>query len=464
MVSRKIKTGDMAESQRRFAGNTNRFLDNDVPKYRFPSKKMEPRSAYQLIHDELNLDGNPGLNLATFVTTWMEPEADKLIMENLHKNFIDHFEYPQVEVIEERIVNIMANLYNVPESDDFAGTSTIGSSEAIMLGLLAHKWNWKEKMEKEGKPLDKPNIVFGADTHVSWDKFARYFDVEPRIIPIAKDRYTITADDVRKNVDENTIAVGVVLGTTFTGEFDPVGEINNMLLEMKREEGLDVPIHVDAASAGFITPFHEPDFPWDFRLEQVKSINTSGHKYGLVYPGLGWLIFRNEKLLPENLKFYVNYLGDEMPTYTLNFSEGSSMIVAQYYNILRLGMEGYSSIVEKMMANAHYLSDKIAKLNYFDILNDAKHIPVVTFKLHGKEVFDLFDLSYRLRERGWIVPAYSLPKNAEDTTIMRVVVRENFTADMVDLFVSDVENAFKTLKLKREKISERSPRKGHSVS
>jgi len=464
MVSRKIKTGDMAESQRRFAGNTNRFLDNDVPKYRFPSKKMEPRSAYQLIHDELNLDGNPGLNLATFVTTWMEPEADKLIMENLHKNFIDHFEYPQVEVIEERIVNIMANLYNVPESDDFAGTSTIGSSEAIMLGLLAHKWNWKEKMEKEGKPLDKPNIVFGADTHVSWDKFARYFDVEPRIIPIAKDRYTITADDVRKNVDENTIAVGVVLGTTFTGEFDPVGEINNMLLEMKREEGLDVPIHVDAASAGFITPFHEPDFPWDFRLEQVKSINTSGHKYGLVYPGLGWLIFRNEKLLPENLKFYVNYLGDEMPTYTLNFSEGSSMIVAQYYNILRLGMEGYSSIVEKMMANAHYLSDKIAKLNYFDILNDAKHIPVVTFKLHGKEVFNLFDLSYRLRERGWIVPAYSLPKNAEDTTIMRVVVRENFTADMVDLFVSDVENAFKTLKLKREKISERSPRKGHSVS
>ena len=464
MVSRKIKTGDMAESQRRFAGNTNRFLDNDVPKYRFPSKKMEPRSAYQLIHDELNLDGNPGLNLATFVTTWMEPEADKLIMENLHKNFIDHFEYPQVEVIEERIVNIMANLYNVPESDDFAGTSTIGSSEAIMLGLLAHKWNWKEKMEKEGKPLDKPNIVFGADTHVSWDKFARYFDVEPRIIPIAKDRYTITADDVRKNVDENTIAVGVVLGTTFTGEFDPVGEINNMLLEMKREEGLDVPIHVDAASAGFITPFHEPDFPWDFRLEQVKSINTSGHKYGLVYPGLGWLIFRNEKLLPENLKFYVNYLGDEMPTYTLNFSEGSSMIVAQYYNIMRLGMEGYRSIVEKMMANAHYLSDKIAKLNYFDILNDAKHIPVVTFKLHGKEVFNLFDLSYRLRERGWIVPAYSLPKNAEDTTIMRVVVRENFTADMVDLFVSDVENAFKTLKLKREKISERSPRKGHSVS
>ena len=464
MVSKKIKIGNLAESRRKFAGNTNRFLDNDVPKYRFPSSMMEPRSAYQLIHDELNLDGNPGLNLATFVTTWMEPEADKLIMENLHKNFIDHFEYPQVEVIEERIVNIMANLYNVPENEDFVGTSTIGSSEAIMLGLLAHKWNWKEKRKKEGKSPERPNIVFGGDTHVSWDKFARYFDVEPRVVPIAKDRYTITADDVRKNVDENTIAVGVVLGTTFTGEFDPVGEINDMLLELKKEEGLDIPIHVDAASAGFITPFHEPDFPWDFRLEQVKSINTSGHKYGLVYPGLGWLIFRNEKMLPEDLKFYVNYLGDEMPTYTLNFSEGSSMIVAQYYNIMRLGMDGYRSIVEKMMGNAHYLAGKIEKMAYFDVLNDARHIPVVTFKMHGNESFDLFDLSYRLRERGWIVPAYSLPKNAEETTIMRVVVRENFTADMVDLFVSDVESAFKTLQVNSKKISGMSPRQGHAVS
>lgn len=464
MVSKKIKMEKMADSQRKYAGNSNRFMDNDVPKYRFPEGRMEPRSAYQLIHDELNLDGNPGLNLATFVTTWMEPEADKLILENLHKNFIDHFEYPQVEVIEERIVNIMANLYNIPDKDDFVGTSTIGSSEAIMLGLLAHKWNWKEKRIKAGKPFDRPNIVFGADTHISWDKFARYFDVEPRIIPIAKNRYTITADDVRKSVDENTIAVGVVLGTTFTGEFDPVVEVNNMLIELKKTTGLDVPIHVDAASAGFITPFYEPDFPWDFRLEQVKSINTSGHKYGLVYPGLGWLIFRNEKMLPENLKFYVNYLGDEMPTYTLNFSEGSSMIVAQYYNIIRLGLEGYRSIVEKMMGNAHYLAEKIRKTGYFDVLNDAAHIPVVTFKFHEEKNFDLFDLSYKLRERGWIVPAYSLPKNADDTTIMRVVVRENFTADMVDIFANDIDAAVKSLQVKPKKSPERSPRQGHGVS
>ncbi len=334
LVARKMKFGEMKNRDRNYEKNHNRYMDNEVPKFTFPRSGIRARAAYQLIHDELNLDGNPDLNLATFVTTWMEPEADRLIIENLHKNFIDHFEYPQVNVIEERIVNILANLYNVPERDNFIGTSTIGSSEAIMLGLLAHKWNWKQRRIKENEPHDRPNIVFGGDTHVSWDKFAKYFDVEPRIVPLKKDRFVIGPDDVRKKIDENTIAVGAVLGTTFTGEFDPVTELNDMLLDVKNDLGLDIPIHVDAASAGFITPFYEPDFKWDFRLEQVKSINSSGHKFGLVYPGLGWLIFRNESLLPEDLKFYVNYLGDEMPTYTLNFSEGSSMIVAQYYKVM----------------------------------------------------------------------------------------------------------------------------------
>ena len=359
MVSSKVDINKLRESERKFGKSHHRYSKEEVPKYRFPEKTMDSRTVYQLIHDELNLDGNPDLNLATFVTTWMDPEADKLIIENLHKNFIDHFEYPQVNNIEERIVNILANLFNVPDKSDFIGTSTIGSSEAIMLGLLAHKWNWRQERIRKGLPHDKPNIVFGGDTHVSWDKFARYFDVEPRIIPIAKDRFTIKPEDVLKEVDENTIAVGVVLGTTFTGEFDPVQEINDLLLKLKREKGLDIPIHVDAASAGFITPFFEPGFEWDFRLEQVSSINTSGHKFGLVYPGLGWLIFRHHNLLPEELKFYVNYLGDEMPTYTLNFSEGSSMIIAQYFNIMHLGKEGYRQIVDRMMENASHLAARL---------------------------------------------------------------------------------------------------------
>ena len=464
MVSKKVDISKLKESERKYGKSHNRYSTEEVPKYDFPEKSMNSRTAYQLIHDELNLDGNPDLNLATFVTTWMDPEADKLIMENLHKNFIDHFEYPQVNNIEQRIVNILAKLFNVPRDSEFVGTSTIGSSEAIMLGLLAHKWNWREARKKKGLSFDKPNIVFGGDTHVSWDKFARYFDVEPRIIPIAKDHFTIKPEDVMKQVDENTIAVGVVLGTTFTGEFDPVVEINDLLVKLKKETGLNIPIHVDAASAGFITPFFEPDFPWDFRLEQVSSINTSGHKFGLVYPGLGWLIFRNEKLLHKSLKFYVNYLGDEMPTYTLNFSEGSSMIIAQYFNVMHLGKEGYSRIVERMMGNASYLAKRLAESGEFEVLNAAGHIPLVTFRFPEQEDFTLFDLSYRIRERGWIVPAYSLPPHAEEVTIMRVVVRENFTKDLVDIFVDDLLNAKKALKNGSVKTSQRSAREGHPVS
>ena len=464
MVSKKVDISKLKESERKYGKSHNRYSTEEVPKYDFPEKSMNSRTAYQLIHDELNLDGNPDLNLATFVTTWMDPEADKLIMENLHKNFIDHFEYPQVNNIEQRIVNMLAKLFNVPRDSEFVGTSTIGSSEAIMLGLLAHKWNWREARKKKGLSFDKPNIVFGGDTHVSWDKFARYFDVEPRIIPIAKDHFTIKPEDVMKQVDENTIAVGVVLGTTFTGEFDPVVEINDLLVKLKKETGLNIPIHVDAASAGFITPFFEPDFPWDFRLEQVSSINTSGHKFGLVYPGLGWLIFRNEELLHKSLKFYVNYLGDEMPTYTLNFSEGSSMIIAQYFNVMHLGKEGYSRIVERMMGNASYLAKRLAESGEFEVLNAAGHIPLVTFRFPEQEDFTLFDLSYRIRERGWIVPAYSLPPHAEEVTIMRVVVRENFTKDLVDIFVDDLLNAKKALKNGSVKTSQRSAREGHPVS
>ncbi len=464
MVSKKVEVSKLRESERVYPKSHHRYSREEVPKYRFPEATMDSRTAYQLIHDELNLDGNPDLNLATFVTTWMDPEADKLIMENLHKNFIDHFEYPQVNNIEERIVNILADLFNIPDENDFIGTSTIGSSEAIMLGLLAHKWNWRQERIRKGLPQDRPNVVFGGDTHVSWDKFARYFDVEPRVIPIAKDHFTIKAEDVLKEVDENTIAVGVVLGTTFTGEFDPVQEINDMLVSLKKEKGLDIPIHVDAASAGFITSFYEPEFKWDFRLEQVGSINTSGHKFGLVYPGLGWLIFRKQNLLPEELKFYVNYLGDEMPTYTLNFSEGSSMIIAQYFNIMHLGRKGYARIVDQMMGNASYLASRLQESGEFDVINEGKHIPVVTFRFSKDEDFTLFDLSYRVRERGWIVPAYSLPPHAEDVTIMRVVVRENFTRNLVDIFVDDILNAKKALKSGSIKRSQRSAREGHPVS
>jgi len=439
-----------------------KYFGKEIPKYELPENEMPADAAYQLIHDELNLDGNPSLNLASFCTTWMEPEANKLIAESINKNFIDHDEYPQTEVIHKRCVNILARLFNSPEECDSVGTATIGSSEAIMLGLLAHKWAWINKRKAENKPYDKPNIVFGADVHICWEKFARYFDVEARMIPMEPGRYVIGADEVEKQIDENTICVGVILGTTFTGQYDAVDKINELLIKIKNERGWDIPIHVDGASGGFVAPFVYPDVKWGFRLQQVKSINVSGHKYGLVYPGIGWLVFREAKDVPEDIVFKVNYLGGEMPTYTLNFSRGSSMILAQYYMFLRLGRAGYTRIMKNVVDNAQYLAERMIKTGYFDSLNKTQLLPVVAVKLKEKVDFTLYDLSDKLRERGWIIPAYSLPPNAQETVIMRVVVKENFSRDMIDILFDDIVEAYKKLEGKKEPV-ERKTKKGHRI-
>ncbi len=416
-----------------------RFFTKPIPKFDIPENGMDPKAAYQIIHDELNIDGNPSLNLASFVTTWMEDEAKQLIIENLNKNFVDQDEYPQTGLIQERVVNMLARLCNAQDQDEYVGTATIGSSEAIMLGLLAHKWTFRKRKEKMGKDFSKPNIVVGADVHVVWEKFAKYFDVEMRMIPMKRNDYTLDVDDVRSAIDENTMCVGAVLGTTFTGQLDPIEDINNMLLEVKNEKGWDIPIHVDAASGGFIVPFLYPNLKWDFRLSQVRSINISGHKYGLVYPGVGWLLFKDKTDLPEDLIFYVNYLGGEEATYTLNFSRGSSMIIAQYYNLLRLGRNGYKRIMKNAISNAKYLISEIKKLDYFEIVNDSIKLPVVTLSVLENAGFDVYELSAKLRQRGWIVPAYNLPKNAEDTHILRIVVKENFSRDMADILLHDIK-------------------------
>jgi len=394
----------------------------------------------------------------------MEPEADKLIAETNNKNFIDHDEYPQTEVIHKRCVNILARIFQSPPECESMGTATIGSSEAIMLGLLAHKWTWINKRKKEGKPFDKPNMVFGADVHVCWEKFAKYFDVEARIIPMEKDRFVITPEEVEKRIDENTICVGAILGTTFTGQYDPIEEINSLLLRIKKEKGWDIPMHVDGASGGFIAPFVYPDIRWDFRLEQVKSINVSGHKYGLVYPGLGWLIFRYKKDVPDDIVFSVNYLGGQMPTYTLNFSRASNTILAQYYIFLRLGKKGFTNIMQNSIDNAKYLSEKLIATGYFESLNPTQLLPVVAIKLKGDHPFTLYMLSDKLRERGWIVPAYSLPANATTIVVMRVVVRQTLTRDMIDILIGDITNACKKMETEGEKkVPPKTPEKQYRI-
>jgi glutamate decarboxylase len=423
-----------------------RSFSHDIPKYRLPTQGISADAAYQLVHDELNLDGNPALNLASFVTSWMEPQADKLATETLNKNLIDQDEYPQTEVAHERVVSMIGRLFHAPAGETPTGTATIGSSEAIMLGMLAHKRSWQLRREAAGRPTDKPNMVMGADVHTCWEKFARYFEVEARVIPMKDGRYTIGAEQVEPLLDDHTIAVAGLLGTTFTGQMDDLASINDLLARIESERGWHIPLHIDAASGGFIAPFSEPDLEWDFRLSQVRSINVSNHKFGLVYPGMGTVVFRDRSDLPEELVFHINYLGGNMPNYSLNFSRPSNSVVLQYFNFLRLGHAGYTGIVAGMLSNAQALASKLGTIDGLQLLNDGSSFPIVALRASDPDdPLDLNKVSYRLREHGWIVPAYTLPPNAEHITVLRMVIKENFSRDMVDMLAHDVHAAIRSL-------------------
>jgi glutamate decarboxylase len=425
-----------------------RFLTEDAPAGDFPANGMSALDAMRLVDEELVLEGDPWRNLATFVTTWMEPEAQRIVSENLHRNFIDHAEYPISAEIEQRCIRMLADLYNAP--GETTGCRTQGSSEAIMLGALSLKWKWKERREAAGKGVDKPNLVFGGDVHVVWEKFCRYFDVEPRIVRLREDKYVIGPEDVEPHVDENTIGVAAVLGTTFTGHADDISGINDLLVQIRDEKGVDVPLHVDAASGGFVWPFLYPHSEWDFRLEQVRSINVSGHKFGLVYPGIGWLIFREKSDLAEDLVFYENYLGKTDATFTLNFSTGASMVLAQYYNFVRLGREGYAHVMGAMEQNAKALAEKLEANGNFQLIGaDKEQLPLVAFQLHGEHDYDEFDVSWQLSaERGWMLPAYTMPPDAEEVKVMRALVKETLGRAQVDRLANDIAEACKTLEEK----------------
>jgi glutamate decarboxylase len=419
-----------------------RSFSHDIPKFRLPAEGMNAEAAYQLVHDELNLDGNPALNLASFVTTWMGPQADLLAAETLAKNLIDQDEYPQTEAVHRRVVSMIGRLFNAPAHQQPTGTATIGSSEAILLAMLAHKRSWQLRRRAAGEPTDSPNMVMGADVHTCWEKFARYFEVEARVIPMEEGRYTIGASEVEPLLDENTIAVAGLLGTTFTGQMDDLRSIDALLNRVESERGWRIPMHIDAASGGFIVPFARPQEAWDFRLASVRSINVSNHKFGLVYPGMGTVVFRDASDLPEELVFHINYLGGDMPNYSLNFSRPSSSVVLQYFAFLRLGHSGFKEVVANMLANAQALAAKLGAIEGLELLTDGSAFPIVALRAAGSTdaggSVDLVALSHLLRERGWIVPAYTLPPNAEHITVLRMVVKENFSRDMVDMLAHDV--------------------------
>ncbi len=426
----------------------NRFATREVPSKSFPTDGMPATDAMRLVSEDLAIEGDPARNLATFVTTWMEPEAQRLIAANLHRNFIDHAEYPRTAEIEQRCIRMIADLFHAP--GETTGARTQGSSEAIMLGALSLKWKWRERREAAGLSTARPNLVFGGDVHVVWDKFCRYFDVEPRIVPLQPGKYTIGPEDVSPHLDENTIGVAAVLGTTFTGHKDDIVGINNLLLQVRTERDLDIPLHVDGASGGFVWPFLYPDSEWDFRLEQVHSINVSGHKFGLVYPGVGWLIFRDKSDLAQDLVFEENYLGKTDSTFTLNFSTGSAMVLAQYYNLVRYGRAGYTYIMASMQENANALAAQLQAMGLFELIGaDEERLPLVAFRLAADNGYDEFDLAWQLSaERGWMVPAYTLPPNAQDVTIMRALVKETMSREHVDTLARDIDDACRTLAAK----------------
>jgi len=493
-----------------------RYFKESIPKYTFPPASTPAKVAYRLVHDELVLDGNPAQNMASFVTTWMEPEALELISETYNKNLADSDEYPQTQEIHQRCVSMLLDLFHAPNQTDQnsgndgiekhlaekskgeasssrtkkathhknsgkdvesseeehrqngepfpkkyqssgLGTSTIGSSEAFMLAALALKFNWRNRMRKLGKPCDRPNLVLGHNAQVALEKFCLYFDVEPRFVDVTiSSEFVLDVDRALELVDENTIAVVAILGSTYTGMFEDVKYLDTKLRELFHKTGLYVPIHVDAASGGFIAPFLFPALEWDFRLEMVRSINVSGHKYGLVLAGVGWVLFKDKSDLPKELVFHINYLGGDLPTMSLNFSRSASGVVAQYYNFLRLGFQGYKDIVSACQQNACLLQKCLESTGLFAMHSDPKNnLPVVSWSLLDMKddlTFDEHDLMHRLRQKGWIVPAYSLPPSCAQIFVLRAVVREGHSEDMMEYLFRDILWAYNDLKQERELV------------
>ncbi|GLA28783.1 hypothetical protein AnigIFM63326_006374 [Aspergillus niger] len=427
-----------------------RYAVEELPEHSMSEHEMPAAVAYRMIKDELSLDGNPLLNLASFVTTYMEDEVQQLMSDAMSKNFIDYEQYPQTAHMQNRCVNMIAGLFHAPSindpsnEQDAIGTSTVGSSEAIMLAMLAMKKRWQNKRKEAGKDWSRPNIIMNSAVQVCWEKAARYFEVEERYVYCTETRYVIDPKEAVDLVDENTVGICAILGTTYTGQYEDVKAINDLLIA----KNIDCPIHVDAASGGFVVPFVKPELEWDFRLEKVISINVSGHKYGLVYPGVGWVFWRAPEYLPKELIFNINYLGAEQASFTLNFSKGAPHVIGQYYQLIRLGKHGFRSIMTNLTQTADHLAAELEKLGFI-IMSEGgcRGLPLVAFRLPEQEgrLYDEFALAHVLRRRGWVIPAYTMAPKCNQLRMMRIVLREDFSLHRCNLLVEDIRLGLKTL-------------------
>lgn len=411
-----------------------------------PQGMMRPEIAYQIVKDETYPQTQPRLNLATFVTTYMDEYATRLMNEAISVNYIDETEYPRIAVMNGRCINMIANLWNTPEKAQWkAGALGIGSSEACMLGGVAAWLRWRKRRQAAGKPFDKPNLVMSAGFQVVWEKFCQLWQIELRTVPLTLKNPTLDPEQALAMCDENTICIVPIQGVTWTGLNDDVEALDKALDAYNKKTGFEIPIHVDAASGGFILPFLNPEVKWDFRLKWVLSISTSGHKYGLVYPGLGWVVWKDKKYLPDEMSFSVNYLGANITQVGLNFSRPAAQVLGQYYNFLRLGFEGYKEIQQNSMDIATYCHDQIGKMkcfrNYADKLVNPLFIWYMNPDYDKKAKWTLYDLQALLQQSGWMVPAYTMPENLENLVVMRVVVRQGTSRDMIDMLIDDIKNA-----------------------
>ena len=416
-----------------------------IPKHGTPAE-----TAYQIVKDETFPQTQPRLNLATFVTTYMDDYGTRLMNDAVGINYIDETEYPRVAVMCGRCINMIANMWNSPEAGEWkTGAVGIGSSEACMLGGVAAWLRWRERRKSEGKPFDKPNLVMSAAYQVVWEKFCQLWQIEMRTVPITHTHPTLDIEKALQLCDENTICIVPIAGVTWTGMNDDIEGLNDALDQYNAKTGYNIPIHVDAASGGFILPFLNPEKKWDFRLKWVLSISTSGHKYGLVYPGLGWVIWKDKKDLPKDMSFSVNYLGANISQVGLNFSRPAAQILAQYYNFIHLGVEGYKKIHSNSMAIARYCHGAIGKLSCFKNYSAELENPLFIWYLDPeydkKANWTLYDLQDKLMQCGWMVPAYSMPKDIEDMVVMRIVVRQGMSRDMADMLITDIKNAVSEL-------------------
>ena len=417
-----------------------------APSQYIPEHRTSSEIAYQIVKDETFPQTQPRLNLATFVTTYMDDYGTRLMNEAIGINFIDETEYPRVAVMCGRCINMVANMWNSPEQAEWkAGAVGIGSSEACMLGGVSAWLRWRKRRKDQGKPYDKPNLVMSTAYQVVWEKFCQLWQIEMRTVPITHEHPTLDIKQAINMCDENTICIVPIAGVTWTGMNDDIEGLNKALDKYNSKTGYDIPIHVDAASGGFILPFINPRKKWDFRLKWVISISTSGHKYGLVYPGLGWVIWRDKKYLPDEMSFSVNYLGANVTQVGLNFSRPAAQILGQYYNFLHLGMEGYKEIHSNSMAIAQYCHDQIGKIDCFENYAETLDNPLFIWRLKPeydkKAKWTLYDLQDKLMQSGWMVPAYSMPKNIDDMVVMRIVVRQGMSRDMADMLIADIKSA-----------------------